>query len=449
MREILLFGAGKSSTCLIDYLIENANTENWHITIADVNTAIILAKTNNVAATTAVAIDIHDEFKRNELIGKADIVISLMPPALHFLIAQSCIVLNKNLLTASYVDEKIKSLRKEIEKNNLLFICEMGLDPGIDHMSAMQLIDDIKEKGGSIVSFKSHCGGLVAPESDDNPWHYKISWNPRNVVMAGSSGAIYKKDNEEKKISYENIFENNQQISVEQIGALAYYPNRDSLSYISIYQLTEASEFIRTTLRYPSFCLAWNHIVRLQLTSDNDDEHVKACKTFKDWINIKLYLFNENNINWKTYISHYKNEKQEEVTRMFEYLGIFSTDTIPSYCKNSADILQYLLETKLALRPHDKDMIVMIHEIEYLLKGQRMAVISSLVVKGEDHLRTAMAKTVGLPLGIVAKLILNQKINLTGLRIPIVKEIYEPVLNELKNYQIHFIDNIKKYNLSH
>ena len=298
MKQILLFGAGKSSACLIDYLIENASTENWHITIADISRAIIEAKTNVATSTTAVAIDIHDAATRKELIDKADIVISLMPPALHFLIAQDCVMLNKNLLTASYVDEQIKTLENQIEEKRLLFLCEMGLDPGIDHMSAMQIIHNIKEKGGTITSFKSHCGGLVAPENDDNPWHYKISWNPRNVVMAGSAGAVYKVWDEEEEVHYEEIFSECHEIEVEGIGNLAWYPNRDSLNYIPVYKLEEAATFIRTTLRHPIFCLAWDILVTMEMTDDNDFTTIKDCKTLNDWLVTKLYEVAIMNMTW-------------------------------------------------------------------------------------------------------------------------------------------------------
>jgi len=192
MKQILLFGAGKSATSLIEYFLVNAVVENWHLTVVDASMELVKEKTGNSTHGTAMAFDINDDVKRKEAIEKADIVISLMPPFLHILIAKDCVSAGKNLLTASYVDEQIKELKAEIDQAGLLFLCEMGLDPGIDHMSAKKLIDEIQEDGGRITSFFSHCGGLVAPESDDNPWHYKISWNPRNVVMAGKAGAIFK-----------------------------------------------------------------------------------------------------------------------------------------------------------------------------------------------------------------------------------------------------------------
>ncbi len=432
MKQILLFGAGKSSTCLIDYLIENAITENWHITIADINVAVIEAKTNSAVCTTALAVDILNTIEREALIGRSDIVISLMPPALHFLIAQSCLALSKNLLTASYVDDQLKNLSNEIEKKGILFLCEMGLDPGIDHMSAMKIIHGIKQKGGTITSFKSHCGGLVAPESDNNPWHYKISWNPRNVVTAGSTGSVYRVWEEVEQISYNEVFTDCDEIDVDGIGSLAWYPNRDSLSYIEVYKLEEAATFIRTTLRHPAFCRAWSVLVQIEITSDNDWNIIKNCKTVSEWFNKKLSVASSIEIEVDT---------QKEITEMFTWLGLFDENPLPENRTSSAAILQYILEEKLVLQPHDKDMVVMVHEIDYAIDNDEFAVVSSLVVKGENSLRTAMAKTVGLPLGIAAKLILNGTIQLTGLHIPIVKEIYEPVLEELQQKGITFSEN--------
>ena len=427
MKQILLFGAGKSATCLIDYLIDNATSEQWHITIADTNAGLITAKTNHAACTTAIELDIKDAAKRNDVIAAADIVISMMPPALHMLVAQDCLIAGKNLLTASYVDEQLKTLAPEIEKKGLLFLCEMGLDPGIDHMSAMQLIDQITANGGKITAFKSHCGGLVAPESDDNPWHYKISWNPRNVVLAGNAGAEYKVNDTVKHIPYQSVFSNCETIDISGLDSLAWYPNRDALSYIPIYKLEEAATFIRTTLRHPAFCQAWNLLVAAQCTATNDEDDLKKYENITSWFSNKINAAGND---------------VEGATEMFRFLGLYDDLLIPPHCKTSADILQYLLETRLVLHPNDKDMIVMKHEIDYVLDGKSKQIHSSLVVKGTDNVRTAMAKTVGLPLGIAAKLILNGTIQLTGLHIPITKEIYKPVLNELSTHGIQFYENV-------
>lgn len=419
MKTILLLGAGKSATVLIDYLLKESELNKWKFIIADADKAQILLKTNNSRFAEAVQLDITNDEKRGKIIQRAHIVISMMPPALHFLVAKDCVEYRKHLLTASYLDNNIKSLRDEIVHRKLFFLCEAGLDPGIDHMSAMKIIDTIKEKGGTITSFKSHCGGLIAPESDDNPWHYKISWNPRNVVLAGKAGAEYKLNNTIEQKLYNELFQNNSQINIDTLGNLAFYPNRDSLNYIPVYKLDKAATFVRTTLRYPAFCDGWNALVQADLTNDNTIIDAQNL-TFKTWsLPVKKYVSDSNK-------------------EMLEYLGLFEESMVPVTAKTSADILQYLLETKLIMQPAEKDMIVMLHEIEYKLSGKTTKIESSLIVKGEDNLRTAMAKTVGLPLGIAAKLILNNVIKLTGLHIPITKEIYEPILNELEQTGIIF-----------
>lgn len=427
MKTILLLGAGKSATVLIDYLIATVQENKWKFIVADANKEQILAKTNNSPFAEAVALDVTNDQQRSKLIERAHVVISMMPPSLHFLVAKDCVEYRKHLLTASYLDNKIKSLEDEIKQKKLLFLCEMGLDPGIDHMSAMKIMDEIKLAGGKISSFKSHCGGLVAPESDDNPWHYKISWNPRNVVLAGKAGAEYKLDNTITQKEYKELFADCEEVAVDGLGKLAFYPNRDSLSYMPLYHLENATTFIRTTLRYADYCKGWQAIVSANLANETNSVDTKEL-TFKKWsAAIQPFVNSEN----KT---------------LLEFLGLFDDTLVPANAKTSADILQYLLETKWVMQPQDKDMIVMLHEIEYqTADGKAKKIESSLVVKGEDNLRTAMAKTVGLPLGIAAKLILNDSIKMTGVHIPTATEIYKPVLKELESYGVVFKELEKSF----
>ena len=433
--NVLVFGAGKSATCLIDYIIKEAGTNGWQVTVADNDLALAKSKIKNQQRANAVAINVENAAERNELVKTSDIVISLLPPALHFLVAQDCVLFEKNLLTASYVDDNIRSLQPAIEEKKLLFLCEMGLDPGIDHMSAMELIHRIKEDGGIITSFISHCGGLVAPESDDNPWHYKISWNPRNVVMAGKAGAVYRQNNKTTKLPYEKLFDENRFTGIPGLGSMAWYPNRDSLDYITLYQLEGIETFIRTTLRYPQFSYGWKNIIDLKLT----DETI-----FYETNKMTLKAFFKTHFEQLDFAGTItKREQQPDLfIQQLHWLGMHDDKTFINKGRCSAmDILQFALEKKLVLNPHDKDMIVMLHEIAYTLKGKKHQVKTNLIVKGDDSLRTAMAKTVGLPLGIAAKLILQGKIKATGLHIPVIPVIYEPVLAELQQHNIHFNEN--------
>jgi saccharopine dehydrogenase (NADP+, L-glutamate forming) len=403
----------------------------WKLIICDTDLHLAESKINDCKNAKAVSIDVADQSKRGDLIRESDLVISMLPPHLHFLVAQDCLQFSKHLLTASYIDEKIKNLSNEIEKKGLLFLCETGLDPGIDHMSAMKIIDYVKGIGGEIISFKSHCGGLVSPESDDNPWHYKITWNPANIVMAGSSGSVYKDKGAIVEIPYRHVFEKCKMVSVPSLFPLAWYPNRDSLSYISTYGLEQADTFIRTTLRYPAFCRVWNVLVNMGFTNRNDYEEIKDCKTYNEW-----FLVKNNEMTSPLPII----ENEAEFEHLVDYLGMRSNSLIRTEINNSASLLQKILEKKLHMKPHDKDMIVMLHEIGYEVNGRKKEIRSSLIVRGEDQKRTAMAKTVGLPLGIAAKLILLGKIKLTGLHIPVIPEIYKPVLAELETHEIKFIE---------
>lgn len=436
MKKILLFGAGKSATCLIEYLAEHSEKNKWELVVCDANLSLAKAKTKKYPAARAVSFDISDREQRHAFISGADIVISMLPPALHYLVAEDCIFFSKNLLTASYIDDKIKAHNEEIKKKGLLFLCEMGLDPGIDHMSAMHLVHDIKNRDGVITSFKSHCGGLVSPESDDNPWHYKITWNPANVVMAGAAGAIYREAGHTVTKAYEEIFSDDMRVAdIPGLGQLAWYPNRDSLSYIDTYQLHGASDFLRTTLRYPAFCRGWNKIIRLGLTAPDDHEVIKDCRTFAEWFSLKAFHAGIHE-NGDAFFN-------AEFTEQLDYLGLKSREEIPFSIRNSAHLLQYALEQRLVMLPHDKDMIVMLHEIEYLLEERKHYTGSCLIVKGEDSLHTAMAKTVGLPLGIAARLILEGRITETGLHIPVIPGIYEPVLAELHKNGISFAESTR------
>jgi len=496
MKKILLLGAGKSATVLIDYLLANAKKENWQLTLVDADLQLARSKIGQSSFGVPLSFDIKNDAERKKNIEQSDIVISLLPPALHYIVAQDCVDLKKDLLTASYVDDPIKNLRSKIENNNLLFLCEMGLDPGIDHMSAMKMIDAIHADGGRIVSFQSHCGGLVAPESDDNPWRYKISWNPRSVVLAGKSGAHYKENGEEKMLPYEELFSPDRIIEIPELGYLSWYPNRDSLRYAALYNLEEADTFIRTTLRYPDFMYGWRNVIELKMTDETPKyetqgralyevfkEHMDK-NGFGEWLEQKLtdrFSQTKEMLNNLVKLMEVEKEAKEEdleipeefmtvdekgniteieldevknraasflAYKMHEanltlkqlfFLGLDDKETVinKGLC-SAADVLQFALEKKLALGPGDKDMIVMMHEIKFAVGSQLSAVSSLLIAKGEDNVRTAMAKTVGLPLGIATKLILDGTIKLKGLHIPTKKEIYKPVLRELEEYGVKF-----------
>lgn len=491
MKHIVLIGAGKSAGFLINYLKDLSVEKNWAVTVADNDLNLVQQKVGNHSKLQSLQLNIENETLRKELIKTADVVISMMPPHLHYLIALDCISFKKHLLTASYIDENIKKLEKEIKENELLFLCEMGLDPGIDHMSAMQMIDDIRRKGGVITSFKSHCGGLIAPESDDNPWHYKISWNPRNIVMAGKAGAVYKKNNQIIKKNYQEIFTDCKTVNVTEREKYAWYPNRDSLSYMPLYQLEQTPTFIRTTLRHPEFVFGWKHIVDLQLTNEEkfyQTDGMSIANFFKlhfdkygfnDWLhqlltnnimvskqtvnhlsgtnepnisteqsNQEIMIVSEKGILNTSPIDTIKSENLADISQKIAdtnllikqlfFLGLADQTLINKGLCSAADILQFIIEKRWELAPNDQDMVVMIHEIEYILNTKLENSKSILKVIGENNKHTAMAKTVGLPLGIAAKLLLEEKLTIRGLQIPIHESIYNLVLKELEFFGIKF-----------
>lgn len=421
-----MFGAGRSAGCLIDYLAAQCKRHHWRLTVADGNLALARDRVlPHEPLATAVEVNVLDEPARRLVVEQADIVISLLPPALHYLLAGDCLLAGKNLLTASYLDDDMRQLAPEIRRRGLLFLCEMGLDPGIDHMSALQLIRRIEHMGGKIVDFYSHCGGLVAPESDDNPWHYKISWNPKNVVMAGKAGATYRWQGKTVTLPYEQLFDAHRLVAFPKLGKLAWYPNRDSLPYMDVYALQHCRNFVRTTLRHPTFCAGWSRLVALGLT---DDQTVFDTTTmrFTDWLQ------------WHQQLHPTLAPATPVQEELFEYLGLYSESVIGWGKQTAAETLQQLIETKWRLEPADKDMVVMKHELVYQLEGRLRQAESCLMVKGENQWHTAMAKTVGLPLGIAAVLLLSGKLPLVGLYRPVVPEIYEPVLYALAKEGIVF-----------
>jgi len=437
MTNILVFGAGKSSSYLIKYLLESSSKYFWQVTVADSNLNAALAKIGDHSFGTAVQLDIHEEILRKRQIANSNLVISLLPPTLHYIVAKDCIDLKKNLITASYLSDEIKSLHVDARNAGLLFMNEIGLDPGIDHMSAMKIIDEVERLGADIYSFKSYCGGLIAPENDTNPWHYKISWNPRNIVNAGKSGAEYLVSGFEKHVAYNDLFKEYEKIKVPSLGVLAAYANRDSLSYKSYYGLEKVKTMLRATFRYEEFCLGWNTIIQLGLTSDEvkfNDEGL----TYEQW-----FMQATKHIEGKTpfeRIMKISSKEQVLVINLIQWLGLFENEMIELKGEmSSADILLQRIETKWKLEETDKDMIVMHHEFEYARKNIETKLSSTLIVKGEDSTYTAMAKTVGLPMGIFAKLFLTGKIkNLVGVQIPIMKDVYKPVLKELAANGIEF-----------
>lgn len=446
MRNILIIGAGKSASTLIQYLLNKSQTENLHLTIGDLSLALAQKKTQNHKNATAISLDIFDEKQRKTEIAKADIVISMLPAHLHIEVAKDCILFKKHMVTASYISDTMQELDAQAKENNLVFMNEIGLDPGIDHMSAMKVIDEIKEKGGKIILFESFCGGLVAPESDNNLWNYKFTWAPRNVVLAGQGGsAKFIQEGTYKYIPYHKLFRRTEFLEVEDYGRFEGYANRDSLKYRTVYGLDDVLTLYRGTIRKVGFSKAWNMFVQLGMTDDSYKIDNSDTISYREFLNLFLPYHPTDSVEIKTRL--YLGIDQDDIMwdKLLE-LDLFNPNKIVGlFDASPAQILEKILSDKWTLQENDKDMIVMYHKFGYEINGKQHQIDSKMVCIGDDQTYTAMAKTVGLPVAIATLQILNGKIKTPGVQLPITKEVYEPILKELENFGINFKETEMPY----
>jgi saccharopine dehydrogenase (NADP+, L-glutamate forming) len=439
MKRILILGAGLSATSLIDYLISKSEIFDWKIVIGDMDIALAEKKTNNHPNAKAVRFDTNEIDKIESLVSGMDVVVSMLPARFHDLIAAECLKQGINMATASYVSPYLLEIEEEVKAKGLTFLNELGLDPGIDHMSAMQVIDRIRAKGGKLTAFYSFTGGLIAPESDDNPWNYKFTWNPRNVVLAGQGVSQYIINGRYKYIPYHKLFERVMPRTVLNFGEFEVYPNRDSLKYRKIYNIEDIQTMMRGTMRRPGYCEAWNVFVQLGCTDDTYTIENSEKMTYRDFINSFLRYDLVKPVEEKL-CENLHLEPEGETMRKLKWLGIFEDKPVLLNNASPAQILQKLLESKLSLNKHDKDMIVMQHEFEYLLDNKMHKIVSAMGYIGKDTINTAMSITVGTPLAIAVKLLLTDKISTKGVIIPTKPELYEPILAEMEDYGIRFIE---------
>ncbi len=446
MRTILVIGAGQSSSSLITYLLNKAVEENLQVIVADVSLELAKQKINNHPNGKAISLDIFNENKRKNAIKNAAIVISMLPAKLHIMVAKDCIAFEKNLITPSYVSNEMKQLNDEVVKKNLVFLNEVGLDPGIDHMSAMQIINSIREKGGKMLLFESFTGGLVAPESDDNLWNYKFTWNPRNVVLAGQGGAAkFLQEGKYKYIPYHKLFRRTEILNITNYGKFEGYANRDSLKYKSIYGIDDILTLYRGTIRRVGFSRAWNVFVQLGMTDDSYTIEDSERMSYRDFTNSFL-AYNPNDSVELKFRYYLKIDQDDEVWEKLLELDLFNPNKkIGLKNATPAQILEKILRESWTLEKDDKDMIVMQHLFGYEVNGKKEQIKSSMVCIGDDQIYTAMAKTVGLPVGIATLKILNGEIKTPGVLLPISKEIYEPILTELKENGIIFTEEKMPY----
>ena len=446
MRNILIIGAGRSASSLIQYLLNKSYEQNLHVTIADLSIELALRKTNNHPNATAIELNICNDQQRHAAIEKATIVISMLPAHLHIEVAKDCILLKKNMVTASYISEAMQNLDADVKANNLIFMNEIGLDPGIDHMSAMKIIDEIKEKGGKIILFESFCGGLVAPEFDTNLWNYKFTWAPRNVVLAGQGGAAkFIQEGKYKYIPYHKLFRRTEFLEVEGFGRFEGYANRDSLKYLQAYGLKDVLTMYRGTIRRVGFSKAWNMFVQLGMTDDTYIIDDSETISYREFVNLFLPYHPTDSVEIKTRLALGIEQDDIMWDKLLE-LDLFNAKKIVGV-KNAtpAQILERILNDSWTLQADDKDMIVMYHKLGYELNGKQFQIDSKMVCLGDDQTYTAMAKTVGLPVAMAALQILNGNIALSGVLLPTNKQVYEPILKELEKYGVVFKETNQPY----
>jgi saccharopine dehydrogenase-like NADP-dependent oxidoreductase len=446
MRNILIIGAGKSASYLIKYFLDKSISEQLKITIVDLETSNAKKWIGNHPNATALKLDIFDKSAREQAVQNADIVVSMLPARFHIEVAKDCLTFGKHLVTASYVSAEMKALDAKAKAKNLIFLNEIGLDPGVDHMSAMQVIDRIRAAGGKMLLFESFTGGLMAPESDTNLWNYKFTWNPRNVVLAGQGGAAkFLQEDKFKYIPYHRLFRRTEFLEVEGYGRFEAYANRDSLKYQDVYGLENVRTLYRGTIRRVGFSRAWQIFVLLGMTDDSYTIADSENMSYRSFVNSFLPYSPTDSVKLKLRYQ-LKIDQDDIVWEKLEELDIFSSSKKVGL-KNAtpAQILQKILLDSWSLSPEDKDMIVMYHKFGYELNGKKHQIDATMVCTGEDQTYTAMAKTVGLPVAIATLAILNNKIQRYGVQIPTKTELYTPVLNELKDFGIIFHEKKTKY----
>ncbi len=435
MKNILILGAGKSSLVLIKYLSKLSENFNFKIKVAALDISYFLNNPLNNVLPIVLNINNMDQLNKN--IIDSYLVVSMLPSSMHFKIAKTCSNIGKNLITASYLTPEIKKLNAEFLRKNAFLLMEMGLDPGIDHMSAMKIIDKL-ESNYDIKSFESYTGGLLTPNSKSyNPWNYKFTWNSKNVVLAGSQGATYLENNKEVKLSYNEIFNKINLIEIPELGFFEGYANRDSIKYIDIYNLKKIKTIFRGTLRNRGFCSAWDLFIKLGLTDDKIFVQKPYNMTYNNFLKSKVLTNDEGEI--KELLSSKFNIKKNSLEmRCLDWLELFSDKLIRIKRGTYADVLENILYKKWKMKKNETDRVIMLHRFKYFKNKKLKNLMSYFYMDGKNQTETAMAHSVGLPIGIFIKLFLMNKVNLKGIHLPIKKEIYNPILNELNSLGINF-----------
>jgi saccharopine dehydrogenase (NADP+, L-glutamate forming) len=441
MKNVLVLGAGLVSKPGVTYLLKQ---KNIFVTVASRTVSKAENLIKGFTNGKAIQLNVENEDQLAQLIKSNDIIVSLLPWVHHLKVAKLCLKHNKHMATTSYVSDDMKKLDDEAKSKNLLFLNEIGVDPGIDHMSAMKIIDEVYEKGGKVVHFYSYCGGLPAPEDNDNPFGYKFSWSPKGVVLASRNSAKFLENGKLVEIEGKDLFLNYRIEEIKGLGKFEVYPNRNSLPYKDLYNLKDAQTVMRGTYRNLGWCNTLKKMVDLGLINEDKQPGLKGItyrKMMADMIGAKDDSSLEKKVAEKL-----KLDTNSEVMKRFEWLGLFSDKKVPDF-DNRLDILSELLQEKLVFKNKEKDMLILQHKftVENADKTKDL-ITSTLIDFGEALKESSMARTVSLPLAIGVRFMAEGKFNLTGVQIPIHKQIYEPVLKELETLGIKMDE--KKYKLN-
>lgn len=434
-RKVVILGAGRSSTHLIQHLLENAASWRIHVRVGDGVLSIAEEKVKGHEHGSVFEFDAQNVEMMDREVAQSDLVISMLPAFMHPTVAKLCLKHYKHLITPSYVSPEMMAMNDEASEKGLIFINELGVDPGIDHMSAMQIIDDLRAKGASIQGFYSLCGGLIAPKSDNNPWKYKVTWNPRNIVLAGAGGlAHFREEGREKLIPYGRLYRELMTIDIPGYGSFDGYANRDSMAYEKLYNLEGIPTLYRGTLRRPGFSQAWSHLVNWGMT---DDQKVM------NWDGMSMMDFTQTFLPRDSAKWIQETVSKEELFKL-QWLGLWDITPVPIEKGTPAQVIQKLIEERWELSPNDCDMLVMCHLFDYELEGKKYRLQSHMVMEGEDASNTAMSATVGLPMAMSVPYILNGLWEDRGVVIPVRRHIYQSLLAELKTKGIQFHEQINE-----
>jgi len=434
MKKVLILGAGMVANPIIQHLL----SKNIHLTVAALNYEEAKRMVGDAKNGKAIYWTVDETDVLDKMIAEHDVVVSLLPYAFHIMVANYCIKNKKDLVTASYAKPEMYALDAQAKEAGIIILNEVGLDPGIDHMSAMRIIDHVHGKGGKIEAFYSLCGALPAPESCDNPYNYKFSWSPKGVVLAGNNDAMYLMDGQTVEIPTADLFKNPMTLDFPDVGELHIYPNRDSLSYTKIYGIPETKTMFRGTFRFKGWCETLDVMKALKCTLP--EKHDFTGKTFAGAIALVNGLKNETDIK-KQVASLLKIDKNSYALDAMEWLGLFSN--IPMNRKEDSmyEITSDLMIEKMMITENDRDMVVMMHIFKAVYPDGTSEVIKSRMLDfGSLKTDTSIARTVALPAAIAVEMILHNEIKVKGVYIPVIPEIYNPILDNLEKLNIKMIE---------